>query len=161
MSCVWARLPDRFSHYAWTVFRLHWVQGVSMSRCKLPSVLLAKWPGSFTCYCGYTAMERTPKNCQDWRFREENSPTAPAGTQTCNLSITSPPLYQQAIPSRNNTRYSQPPVDTIHFLTPRDSINQTLCSYWQDLSNTYGQHPPHKSRHHSPKIYIKRQHRLV
>ena len=30
---------------------------------------------------------------------EENSPTASAGTQTCNPSITSPVLYQQAIPA--------------------------------------------------------------
>ena len=30
---------------------------------------------------------------------EENSPAAPAGTRTRNLSITSPALYQQAIPA--------------------------------------------------------------
>ena len=30
---------------------------------------------------------------------EEHSPAAPAGTRTRNLSITSPVLYQQAIPA--------------------------------------------------------------
>jgi len=29
--------------------------------CNLPSALLAEWPGSFTCYCGNTGVERIPK----------------------------------------------------------------------------------------------------
>ena len=29
--------------------------------CDLPPALLAEWPGSFTCYCSNTGVERTPK----------------------------------------------------------------------------------------------------
>ena len=29
--------------------------------CNLPPALLADWPGSFTCYCGNTGVERIPK----------------------------------------------------------------------------------------------------
>ena len=29
--------------------------------CNLPPALLAEWPGSFTCYCGNTGVERIPK----------------------------------------------------------------------------------------------------
>ena len=29
--------------------------------CNLPPALLAEWPGSFTCHCGNTGVERTPK----------------------------------------------------------------------------------------------------
>ena len=35
-----------------------------MVRCKLPSALLAEWPGSFTCHCGNAGMERTPNKNQ-------------------------------------------------------------------------------------------------
>ena len=31
-----------------------------MSRCNLPPALLAEWPGSFTCRCSNTGLERTP-----------------------------------------------------------------------------------------------------
>ena len=32
-----------------------------MFSCNLPPALLAEWPGSFTCYCGNTGVERTQK----------------------------------------------------------------------------------------------------
>ena len=62
--------------------------------CNLPLALLAEWPGSFTCYCGNTGVERIPKyesaqkvDPGEW---EKNSPAAPAGFRTHDLSIMSP-----------------------------------------------------------------------
>ena len=37
------------------------VKGVYVSGCNLPPALLAERPGSFTCYCGNTGVERVPK----------------------------------------------------------------------------------------------------
>ena len=36
-------------------------QGVCVFSCNLPPALLAEWPGSFTCYCGNTGVERILK----------------------------------------------------------------------------------------------------
>ena len=51
----------------------------------------------FTCYCGNTGVERIPKyeSAQKVDPGEENSPAAPAGTRTRDLSITSPALCVQ------------------------------------------------------------------
>ena len=35
-----------------------------MFRCNLPPALLAEWPGSFTCHCSNTGVERTPNKSQ-------------------------------------------------------------------------------------------------
>ena len=35
--------------------------GAYVFGCNLPPALLAEWPGSFTCYCGNTGVERIPK----------------------------------------------------------------------------------------------------
>ena len=43
---------------------LRLVKGVCVFRCNLPPALFAKWPGSFTCHCGNTGMERTPNKSQ-------------------------------------------------------------------------------------------------
>ena len=76
-----------------------WVKGVCVFRCNLPPVLLAEWPGSFTCHCSNTGVKWTPnKSAHKVNSGEENSPTTPAAIRTCNLSITSPALYQQATP---------------------------------------------------------------
>ena len=40
--------------------RLRWVMGLCVFRCILPPALWAEWPGSFTCHCGNTGVERTP-----------------------------------------------------------------------------------------------------
>ena len=44
--------------------RHRWVKGVCVFRCNLLPALSAEWPGSFTCYCGKTGMERTPNKSQ-------------------------------------------------------------------------------------------------
>ena len=36
----------------------------SVFRCNLPPALFAEWPGSFTCHCGNTGVERTPNKSQ-------------------------------------------------------------------------------------------------
>ena len=45
-------------------FPLRWVKDVCEFRCNLPPALLAEWPGSFTCHCGNTGVERTPSKSQ-------------------------------------------------------------------------------------------------
>ena len=37
---------------------LRWVKDVGVFRCNLPPTLMAEGPGSFTCYCGNTGVER-------------------------------------------------------------------------------------------------------
>ena len=68
---------------------LRWVKGVCVSRCNLPPALLAEWPGSFT--------RQNKESAHAVNSGEENSPAAPAGIPTRNLSITGPALYQPAI----------------------------------------------------------------
>ena len=63
--------------------------------CNLPPALLAEWPGSFTCYCSNTGVEQTPKVDPG----EENSPAAPAGIWTHDLSITSLALWPLSYPA--------------------------------------------------------------
>ena len=41
--------------------RSHTYVGACMFSCNLPPALLAEWPGSCTCYCGNTWVERIPK----------------------------------------------------------------------------------------------------
>ena len=79
--------------------RLRWVKGVYVFRCNLPSALLAEWPGSFTCHCSNTGVQRTPNKSQHTKLtlEKKNSPAGPAGMRTRNLSIWSPVLYQQAV----------------------------------------------------------------
>ena len=49
-----------------------------MFSSNLPPALLAEWPGSFSCYCGNTGVERIPKADPG---EELNSPVAPAETR--------------------------------------------------------------------------------
>ena len=73
--CVWARfligshtLPgQRHSR----PLRLRWVKGICVFRFNLPSALLAECPGSFTCHCGNTGVERTPNKSQHTRLTLE------------------------------------------------------------------------------------------
>ena len=49
----------------------HIRNGVCVFSCNLTPARLAEWPGSFTCYCGNTGVERIPKwvstESQPWR----------------------------------------------------------------------------------------------
>ena len=51
--------------------RLRWVKGVRVFRCNLPPALLAEWPGSFTCHCSNTGVERTPNRSQHTKLTLE------------------------------------------------------------------------------------------
>ena len=57
--------------------------------------------GVFYVPLGNTGVERTPnkESAHKVDSGEENSPAAPAGIRTRNLSIASPALYLQAIPA--------------------------------------------------------------
>ena len=45
--------------------RLRWVTGVCVFRCNLPA------PGSFTCHCGNTGVERTPNKSKHTKLTRE------------------------------------------------------------------------------------------
>ena len=80
-SCVWARFPPTLGLCRDSMvrpIRLRCVEGVYMFRCNLPPALLAKWPGSLTCYCGDTSAERAPKKSQHRKFTQEKKIFPPA-----------------------------------------------------------------------------------
>ena len=56
------------------------------------------WPGSSTCYCGNTGVERIPRweSAQKVDPGEENSPAGASGPWTRDLLITCPALYHWA-----------------------------------------------------------------
>ena len=49
-----------YSHAPRSYSKSH-MQGACVFNCNLPPAFLAKWPGSFACYCGNTVMELIPK----------------------------------------------------------------------------------------------------
>ena len=60
-----------------------------MFSCNLPPPPLAEEPGPFTCHCNNTEVERIPKleSAQKVDPGEENSPAAPAGVSTRDVSF--------------------------------------------------------------------------
>ena len=48
-----------------------------MFRCNLPPALSAEWPGSFTCHCGNTGVERTPNKSQHTKLTPEKKTLPP------------------------------------------------------------------------------------
>ena len=81
MSCVRARFPARFPQLVWiptigldslvSPLRLRSILGVCVFRCNLPPALVAEWPGSLTCHCGNTGVERTPNKGQHTKLTLE------------------------------------------------------------------------------------------
>ena len=69
-NCVWARFRIGSHTMPWQrqsqpdPTSLGQVKGVCVFRCNLPPALLAKWPGSFMCYCGNKGVEQTPNKTQ-------------------------------------------------------------------------------------------------
>ena len=70
------------------------IHGACMFSGNWPPALLAEWPGSFMCYCCNTGVEQIPEweSAQNADPGVENSPAAPARTQTWDLWVTSLPL---------------------------------------------------------------------
>ena len=46
-------------------------EGVCVFRCNRPSALLSEWPGSFTCHCGNTGVERIPNKSRHTKLTVE------------------------------------------------------------------------------------------
>ena len=80
--------------------RLRWVKGVCVFRCNLLPALMAKWPGSFTCQCGYTVVERTPYESQHTKLTLEKKILPPLlpGFEPAAFRSRDRRSYQQAIP---------------------------------------------------------------
>ena len=69
--------------------------------CNLPPVCLAECLGSFMCHHRNKGLELTPsESSQKVNFGKENSP---ARTQSRNLLITNPVLYEQVMPVNNQS----------------------------------------------------------
>ena len=79
--------------------RLRWVKGVCVFRCNLPPALLAEWPGSFTCHCGNTGLERTPRKSQHTKLTLEKKILPPLlpGFELATFRPRARRCYQQAI----------------------------------------------------------------
>ena len=111
---LWPNVPEevacesasgRFPHNTWTAA---WSAHSDFAGSRVSACLgvtchlyfLAERPGSFTCHCGNTGGETDTKqeSAHNVDSGEENSPAAPAGIRTRNLSITSPALSPTSYP---------------------------------------------------------------
>ena len=99
--------------------RLCWVTGACVFRCNLPPTFLAEWPGSFTCRCGNTGVERRPNKSQHTKLTLEKKilPSLLLVIRTCNLSITSPTILPTSYPGSQwtNTKLKR---STLSFASP-------------------------------------------
>ena len=70
-----------------------------MFRWNLPPGLIAEWPGSFTCHCGYTGAERAPNKSQHTKLTLEKKilPPLPPGFELATFRSRVWRCYQQAI----------------------------------------------------------------
>ena len=97
--------PKRFPHYAWTAavspLRSRWVKSVCVFRCNLPPALWAEWPGSFTCHCGNTGVERTTNKSQRTKLTLEKKVLLPflPGIELATFRSRVWRSYQQAVPT--------------------------------------------------------------
>ena len=107
-TCVWARfligshtMPGQ-GHGQHTLNSLG-VIDVCVFRCNLPPALLTEWPGSFTCHCGNTGMERTPNKSQHTKLILEKKILPPLlpGFELATFWSRVRCTYQQAIPTHH------------------------------------------------------------
>ena len=79
-----------------------------MSRCNLPAALSAEWPGSFTCHCGNTGVERTLNKSQLARLTLEKKtlPPLPSGFELATFRWRVRRSNRQAIPVPDVSRDS-------------------------------------------------------
>ena len=103
--CVWARLrivPTLCQDSSIvSPLRLLWVKGVRVFRFDLPPALLAEWPGSFTCHCGNTGVERTLNKSQHTKLIQEKTILPPLlpGFELATFRSQVRRSYKQAIPA--------------------------------------------------------------
>ena len=93
-----------YNHAPCHFMQSHIRNGVCVFSCNLPPALLAEWPGSFTCYCSNTGVERIPKwvstESQPWRRKF-----------SCRSSSDSNPWPFNHESSALTTELSLPPQD--------------------------------------------------
>ena len=88
--------------------RLRWVKDACVFKCNLSPALLKEWPGSFTCHCGNTGVERTPNKSQRTKLTLEKKILRRSGLEF-ELAIFRPRVrryYQQAIPAPIHIAYT-------------------------------------------------------
>ena len=81
--------------------QLRWFKGVCVFRRNLPPALLAEWPGSFSCHCGNTGVERTPDKSQHTQLTLEKKilPLHLPGFELATFRSRVRRSNQQAIPA--------------------------------------------------------------
>ena len=83
-----------------------------MFRCNLPPALLAERPGSFTCHCGNTGVERTPNKSQHTKLSQEKkilSPLLP-GLEMATFRSRVRRSYQQAVSKYQDSAVLEPRI---------------------------------------------------
>ena len=96
----------RYSHasaYSVTSFEATFIGCICIFSCHLAPALLAERLVSFICYCGTQGWNGYGNKSQHRKLTlektEETPSAAPAGTRTCDLSVTSHARYHWAIPT--------------------------------------------------------------
>ena len=95
-----------------------------MFSCNLPPALLAEWPGSFTCYCGNTGVERIPKKSQHRKSTLENKILPPV------LQGFEPATFQSRV--RRSNHWAIPAPEVRHNpLAFQAAFPGTLFLHWR------------------------------
>ena len=111
LRLLWPMFPDKLRVSSFPTLcmgsgivsplRFHWVKGVYVFRCNMPPALLAEQPGSFTCHCGNTGVERTPIKSQHTKLilGQKSLPPLLPGFELETFRSRVRRFYQQAIPA--------------------------------------------------------------
>ena len=153
--------------------RPRWIKAVCVFRCNLPSALLAEWPGSFTCHCGDTGVERIPNKSQHTKLtleREKKKKTLSLllpGFELATFRSRVRRSKQQAIPTivlnyfwlvgSKGSSWSR--GDTTHFCIDKMSwggtgrIRYRSCHLWRQSRMRPGGNPDDFPREGNPEDF--------
>ena len=94
--------------------QLRWVKGVCVFRCNLPPALLTEWPGSFTCHCQNTGVERTLNKSQRTKLTLEKKilPPLQSWFELATFQSQVQRSYQQAFPGPRRQRITVENIKT-------------------------------------------------
>jgi len=106
--------------------------GACVFSCNLPPALLAEWPGSFTCYCGNTKVERIPKykSAQKVTPGEKNTPSLLQGFKSATFQTRVLRYNHWVIPAPNCTHTR---LRTILFDRPLTKMYCQFCDILTEI----------------------------
>ena len=118
-------------------FQLCWIKGVCMCRRNLPSALLAKWLGSFTCHCGNMGWNghwmRVSTESQLWRRKFSHC--------SCRVSNSQSFHYESLNHESSTLPTSCPSKQTVTLTGKEDSLGMLL---FQIMMMTSTDPPPQR-----------------